>query len=286
VSGNFLNIATSSTRNLKLMGAGTGEWSGVISNSTGDTSLTAVIKTNSGTWTLSGANKYTGPTSVGGGTLVVNGSIAGGSVTVNSGATLSGSGTITAGVTVNSGGTLSPGNSIGTMTIFGSLGLHGTNVMEVNKSGATFTSDYIQGVSGLTYGGTLKIVATGDPLATGDTFKLYAAGLPSGAFANIDPPTPGNGLIWNTNYLITDGSLRVTTSVNPTPTNILTVVTSNKLDMSWPADHIGWDLQSNVVGVAASNSWFTIQGSATTNSVTVTVDPSKTNVFYRLHLTP
>jgi autotransporter-associated beta strand protein len=72
-----------------------------------------LIKTNSNTLTLGGANSYAGGTTVNEGALVVNGSV--GAVTVNTGGSLGGSGTVGA-VTLNSGGALNPGNSPGTLT--------------------------------------------------------------------------------------------------------------------------------------------------------------------------
>jgi autotransporter-associated beta strand protein len=69
-------------------------------------------KTTGGTVTLSGHNIYSGPTSITGGTLRVNGSIAS-AVTVSTGGTLGGVGTVFGPVTL-SGGNLSPGSSPGT----------------------------------------------------------------------------------------------------------------------------------------------------------------------------
>jgi hypothetical protein len=85
----------------------------------------------------------------------------------------------------------------------------------LNKAGATLTSDFIQGVSFLTFGGTLRLVLTGDPLAVGDTFTLYAAGLKNGAFDFIEPVTPGPGLAWDTTSLLTNGTLRVAVAPRP-----------------------------------------------------------------------
>jgi autotransporter-associated beta strand protein len=281
-SGNFNNTATSGTRPVKLMGAGTGEWSGVISNSPANTSITAIVKTNSGTWILSGANQYTGNTTVNGGTLLVNGSIASGA-TVNSG-TLGGSGTINGSVTVAAAGTLSPGNSIGSITIFGSLSLAGTNLMELNKTGSTLTSDLIQGVSHLTYGGVLKLQLSGDPLAAGDAFTLYSAGLRDGLFSSLVPATPGPNLVWNTNTLASDGKLRVATGVNTTRTNITLLTVGNSLDLSWPQDHTGWRLQAQTssVSVGLKSNWFDVPGSTTTNHMIIPVSPTNGSVFYRM----
>ena len=71
-------------------------------------------------------------------------------------------------------------------------------------------------------------------------------------------------------------------SVNTNPTNITFAVIGNTLDLSWPADHTGWTLQTNSVGLGATNAWFPYPGSAATNHVILTIDPASVNVFYRL----
>lgn len=87
LAGNITNIHATNTRTLFLQGASTAAntVSGVISNGT---PATLVTKRESGTWTLSGINTYTGATSVQDGTLVITGSLGNTPVAV-SGGTLS-----------------------------------------------------------------------------------------------------------------------------------------------------------------------------------------------------
>ena len=92
ISGNVNASASDGAHTINLQGAGTGEVSGVISNTFG------FNKSGAGTWILSGANSYTSATNVNGGVLQVGrngtGQTGTGVVTVNSTATLSGTGTV------------------------------------------------------------------------------------------------------------------------------------------------------------------------------------------------
>ena len=72
-----------------------------------------LIKLGAGTLTLTGADTYTGNTSVNAGTLAVNGSLLS-PVTVAAGGTLRGIGSLSGALTVN--GTLAPGDTVGTLT--------------------------------------------------------------------------------------------------------------------------------------------------------------------------
>jgi autotransporter-associated beta strand protein len=100
----------SETRNFTLGGTNTGDntWQSAIkNNSTSGTNELAPVsftKTGAGKWILSGANTYTGATTVSEGTLLINGSTAADSaVTVASGAVFGGNGTVNGNLTLDNG---------------------------------------------------------------------------------------------------------------------------------------------------------------------------------------
>jgi autotransporter-associated beta strand protein len=118
-SGGILNLNNFSETIGSLAGAGsvtlgsgtltagnssTATFSGAISG-TG-----AFVKVGFGTAILSGANSYSGATTINLGNVQVNGSLSNSAVTVASSAAISGTGTVTT-VAINSGGTNSPGAS-------------------------------------------------------------------------------------------------------------------------------------------------------------------------------
>ncbi len=65
------------------------------------------------------------------------------------------------------------------------------------------------------------------------------------------------------------------------PTNLTYEVNGNQLNLNWPSNYTGWLLQSNGVGLASPN-WNTVPGSTSTNSIEVPIDPTRSNVFFRL----
>ena len=120
---------------LTVAGSDSTTYSGIISGNSG-----ALTKTGDGTLTLTGANSYTGATTVSNGTLTVNGSLANTAVTVASGATLNGSGSLGGPVTVD--GTLSGNGTTfaGAVTINGTHAVGTSPGLQTANGGLTYNS--------------------------------------------------------------------------------------------------------------------------------------------------
>lgn len=73
-------------------------------------------------------------------------------------------------------------------------------------------------------------------------------------------------------------------TVSLTPVTLTSVVNGNQLQLSWPADHTGWRLetQTNALTSGLGPNWFPISGSAATNQVSIPLDTANGSVFFRL----
>ncbi|HWW02064.1 MAG TPA: autotransporter-associated beta strand repeat-containing protein [Candidatus Acidoferrum sp.] len=286
------NTSSNADSTLVIAGANVTTYGGIISDALVITNTyiagsnrvgLTLAATNSGSLTLSGTNAYSGPTLLNGGTLLVNGIISNTVVTLNSNATLGGNGFVLGPVSVNNGGTLALGPAISTLTLNKTLalGAGSTNVAKINAdSGA---SDLVSGITSLAYGGTLVVNNLGSTRPTnGAAFKLFDAASYSGSFTGILPAQPGPGKVWDTASLAVNGTLKVLTTVDTTPTNLTAVVSGDVLTLSWPETQTGWRLLTNAVNVSNPGFWFTYPDSIATNRVLITIDQNQTNVFYRI----
>jgi hypothetical protein len=59
---------------------------------------------------------------------------------------------------------------------------------------------------------------------------------------------------------------------------------SNQLQLNWPPDHTGWQLQSqtNSLAIGLGTNWLDITNSASTNQMTLPLNPANGAVFFRL----
>ena len=77
------------------------------------------------------------------------------------------------------------------------------------------------------------------------------------------------------------------TSVRPvslTPAQIALAVTNSQMQLAWPPDHTGWQVQvqTNAPGEGLGTNWMTLSGSGLTNQFTLPVDAANGSVFLRL----
>ena len=162
----------------------------------------------------------------------------------------------------------------------GSLDLAGTNTYTGNTTVTGGTLEIAQ--PALSAASTVTVASGGLlqlDFATTNTvagFELNGASQPAGVYNSITSPT----------YLSGSGSLLVVPVVT-NPTNIVFKVSGDNLNLSWPASYIGWRLlvQTNNLAKGIStnpNDWVTVPGSAATNQVNITIDPTKPAEFYRM----
>ncbi|HSU56582.1 MAG TPA: hypothetical protein VLT36_21160, partial [Candidatus Dormibacteraeota bacterium] len=133
-------------------------------------------------------------------------------------------------------------------------------------------------------GATITVTNIGADLVTGDAFQLFSIPVTGTPAALILPTTFSSGTYLWTNKLAIDGTIKVLSGaapVNTTATNMTAVVSGNNLNLSWPLDHTGWTLQTNAGGLV-NGTWYAYPGSTATNSLSIPIDPTRSNVFFRM----
>lgn len=269
--------AGTTTRTLEFTGAGNIDVPGVLAN--GTTAGLPVTKSGAGRLTLSATNTYTGETTITDGVLLVKGWSGTGALTLTKDAWLGGAGVIRGPVTTWPGTTFAPGTGLGTLTISNSLTLGGNLAVEINRSVAPQSdSCVVTGTLTNSGTGTLTLTNLGPALVAGDKFTLFSRPLLNGNSLTVVPP-PGVRLA---NQLAVDGSLVVLPDVNPT--NIHISLNGGTLNLSWPADHVGWRLQcqSNPLSVGLGTNWVPVPASNTTNHMSLPAAAANGTVLYRL----
>jgi fibronectin-binding autotransporter adhesin len=154
----------------------------------------SLVKTGSGTFTLTAASTHTGATTVNAGTLRVDGSTTS-PTTVNNGATLAGAGEVNAAVTVNTGGRLTAGDN---NLAVSNLTFNGSAILNVGTLEAHTGTAAVAVTNALTVSGGPGSVTVNLPASPGfnGTYRLiqFATG-PANASAFTLGTVPA--LAWN-----------------------------------------------------------------------------------------
>jgi autotransporter-associated beta strand protein len=290
--GSVAAILTVGTDNSSTM------FNGVFGNGAGG--ALGLTKVGTGTLTLSAAHTNSGAVTVNGGTLALVGdgafdnaariivgsgafydvTGASGTLNLNSGQTLGGSGTVNGNVVSTPGSIIAPGTSVGTLTVAGNINLGGGMTMELNRS-LTPNSDRLVTTGGsITGGGTLTVTNIGPALQVGDTFQLFASGVP-GITANLPAEDSLNGVAytWQDN-LAANGSITVLSVESIAPPTLGVVQTGNTLTFTWEGA-FKLQAQTNTLATGLSSNWGDYPGGGS-SPVNVTIDPANPTVFFRL----
>jgi autotransporter-associated beta strand protein len=221
-------------------------FAGSITNSDGGGN-TSLVKTGTGSLTISGSCNYDGATSVNAGTFAVNGLVSGSgnTLTVASGASLGGTGTIAEAVTVNSGGRLLL-SSTGYLTVSGNIA----------------------------FGGSVSVApASSSILGPGTYTLLVYTGTQSGTptFSYVAPHGVNQTATFNTS---TPGQVTVQITGPPAAPAALTATAGNgQVSLSWTASP---SATSYLIqrGASSGNETTTVSGTDTATGFT---DSSVTN---------
>lgn len=255
----------------------------------GSSSLT---KTGAGTLTFDGFSPlaHTGNLIVTGGTLALSNSVS----LVSTGLLVGAGGTLDVTASAFVPYPLAAGQALGNVSSTGTV--RGNLDATVGKLALTYAASTpcFSMVNGaLTLGAATPVTVNNTGAALGNgSYKLIAAGT-GGSVAGTTPASvtvTGNGLgSGGTAVLALTGSelfLNVSgvSAVNPNPTNLVGVISGGNLELSWPASHTGWTLQSQTNSRASglSNNWVDVPGSTTTNFISIPLNKVDPTVFFRM----
>ena len=191
---------------LGIAGGG-GTFSGSISDDMG--AHLAIVKTGSGTETFTGTNSYSGGTTISAGTLAI-GSI---------GALLSGTAVINnASFVINANSTAGSISGSGTTTIAAGVALEASSFAQggiaLQLGGAAPSANSKLNVTGtLSESGILAVSLVNDfRPAKGNSFDLLDWNSRFGNFSDVQLPTLGGRIVWDSSQLNTSGTISVATT--------------------------------------------------------------------------
>ncbi len=137
----------------------------------------------------------------------------------------------------------------------------------------------------LTMGGSVNITS-GSGFTNGDYTLFTYTGTLSGSLPALGSAPAGYNYAFDTSHA---GQVNLdVTSAGPAlnPTNITFHVdgAANELQLSWPADHLGWrlEVQTNSLSSGLGTNWVTVPGSTGVTATNMLISPANESVFYRL----
>jgi len=154
--------------------------------------------------------------------------------------------------------------------------------LDIKKIGATLSSDKISSTGTVDLGGTVTVSFSGDTLAPGDKFTLFAA-VPANSSPTVVLPPPGSGYVW-VNKIFVDGSIEVAScgcSEPTTPPTLTISSSSTSVTVSWPVSYTSFVLRGQTNSLGISNNWGGPVPGVAGNQVTLPINPNSP-VFFRL----
>lgn len=240
----------------------------------GYASVGTLTKNGLGTLTLTGANIYTGSTTVTAGTLLINGSTSVSSAVTVNGGDLGGTGTIGGNVTVAAAGNLAPGVTAGTLNITGTLNLSamasGAGTLKFGLGALAGTNDRI------VVGGSLALGA----LALDDLAVSNLGGLQAGTYTLITS-TGLTGTVDSGTALIATGfNGKLQTNGNNLEL-VVTAVASSPYQI-WAGSGVAFDADTNNDGVDNGMAWVLGANNPSENALNKLPAPTHNGTHLRL----
>jgi fibronectin-binding autotransporter adhesin len=139
----------------------------------------------------------------------------------------------------------------------------------------------------LSLGGNAFTVNTADgqPLPNATYVLVQASG--SISSSGNYPPVTGTAIGAGSQGAISvSGSQVILTvsagGISTVPPTMTFSISGPVLTLKWPADHLGYVLQSNSISLGVAADWFNVPGSSAVTNFPITVQPGQSNVFFRL----